>query len=193
MNKDLIHIVFDLESTCWEDDGDFQRDNGEIIEIGAIKYRGKTKIDEFSQFIRPVKHPKLSDFCKKLTTITQDDVDNASLFNDVMRNFEQWIKEGNEELKIYFWSCGDYDPRQITKECIMNSYQGQMVQLLTNAKNMKHVFGDLTGIRGRRSMSRMLEYFQIPLEGTHHRGIDDARNLGKIFEKMYDYTQTWLR
>jgi len=39
----------------------------------------------------------------------------------------------------------------------------------------------------------MLEYFKIPLEGTHHRGIDDARNLGKIFEKMYDYTQTWLR
>lgn len=135
----------------------------------------------------------LSDFYKKLTTITQQEVDSALLFNEVIQNFEYWVISGNKDNRIVFWNCGDYDSRQIKKECIRNNFQGNMINLLNNAKNIKHAFGDLTNIRGRRSMTRMMEYFDIPQESTHHRGIDNARNLGKIFERMYDYIITCLR
>lgn len=183
----MIHIIFDLESTCWEQDGDFQRGNGEIIEIGAVKYRDNSKIDEFTQFIRPVKFPELSEFCKKLTSISQDDVDTAPLFKDAMSNFENWIFDKvTHGESIKFWSWGFYDKDQIIKECLLNEYSGKISKLMVeNHRNMKFAFGDATGIRKGRGMERALEYLQIPLVGTHHRGIDDARNIGKIFERIY--------
>ena len=183
----MIHIIFDLEATCWEEDGDHQRENSEIIEIGAVKYRDNLKIGEFSQFIRPVKFPELSSFCKNLTTISQEDVDTAPLFNEAVSNFEKWVFEGNSpDEPIKFWSWGFYDKDQIVKECIMNAYTGELSKyLIANHRNLKYAFGDATGIRKGRGMERALAYFGIPLAGTHHRGIDDARNIGKIFEKIY--------
>lgn len=183
----MIHIIFDLESTCWEQDGDFQKENGEIIEIGAVKYRDNFKIDEFTQFIRPVKFPELSEFCKNLTSISQNDVDTAPLFKDAMSNFEKWIfAEADEDALMKFWSWGFYDKDQIIKECLLNGYTGKIAKLMVeNHRNMKYAFGDATGIRKGRGMERALEYLNIPLVGTHHRGIDDARNIGKIFERIY--------
>ncbi|HWO78436.1 MAG TPA: 3'-5' exonuclease, partial [Bacillus sp. (in: firmicutes)] len=35
-------------------------------------------------------------------------------------------------------------------------------------------------------MARALEMLKLPLEGTHHRGIDDARNIAKIFVRIFD-------
>lgn len=35
-------------------------------------------------------------------------------------------------------------------------------------------------------MSKALRILNIPLEGIHHRGIDDAKNITKIFMKFYD-------
>jgi len=183
----MIHIIFDIESTCWDGDGDYQRENSEIIEIGAVKYRDYSKIDEFSQFIRPVKFPNLSDFCKNLTTISQKDVDTAPLFSEAVSVFEKWIFENvKQDEQIKFWSWGFYDKDQIIKECLINGYVGKISKhMVENHRNMKFAFGDATGIRRGRGMERALDYLQIPLDGTHHRGIDDARNIGKIFEKLY--------
>jgi len=33
-------------------------------------------------------------------------------------------------------------------------------------------------------MKEALRILHIPLEGTHHRGIDDARNIAKIVKKI---------
>lgn len=35
-------------------------------------------------------------------------------------------------------------------------------------------------------MERALSMLELPLEGTHHRGIDDAKNIAKIFVKIFD-------
>ncbi|MEK3793401.1 hypothetical protein MKX42_16845 [Paenibacillus sp. FSL R7-0204] len=35
-------------------------------------------------------------------------------------------------------------------------------------------------------MERALTMLKLPLEGTHHRGIDDAKNIAKIFGKIFD-------
>jgi inhibitor of KinA sporulation pathway (predicted exonuclease) len=104
-----------------------------------------------------------------------------------MHNFENWIfEEVHPDEKIQFMSWGFYDKDQISKECILNGYQGQIAKLLiADFRNLKFAFGDVTGIRKGRGLERALEYLRIPLEGTHHRGVDDARNIGKIFEKIY--------
>lgn len=45
---------------------------------------------------------------------------------------------------------------------------------------MKILFSELKGISKKVGMNGALEILQIPLEGIHHRGVDDARNIAKI-------------
>jgi 3'-5' exoribonuclease 1 len=90
----MNYIVFDLEATCWEgvDVG-----QNEIIEIGAVKINDQKQIiSEFEKFVKPLKHPILSDFCISLTSITQEDVNNAEYFNTVAEEFKDWIGYGAE-------------------------------------------------------------------------------------------------
>ncbi|MFN8888672.1 MAG: exonuclease domain-containing protein, partial [Cyclobacteriaceae bacterium] len=75
----MNYIIFDLEATCWEG---FDKSQNETIEIGALKVNDNREIvSEFSSFIKPLKNPILSDFCKQLTSIQQEDVDQAQHFN----------------------------------------------------------------------------------------------------------------
>jgi len=46
--------------------------------------------------------------------------------------------------------------------------------------NVKTLFSELKGIPKKVGMNGALEILQIPLEGIHHRGVDDARNIAKI-------------
>lgn len=47
---------------------------------------------DFHTFVRPTEQPKLSEFCKNYTGITQDDVDNAPTLAEVLRMFHEWIQ-----------------------------------------------------------------------------------------------------
>ena len=57
-------LVIDLEATCCND-GQFPRDEMEIIEISAVIADRKTLqlVDEFQIFARPPRHTTLTDFC----------------------------------------------------------------------------------------------------------------------------------
>ncbi len=46
--------------------------------------------------------------------------------------------------------------------------------------NLKQLFTDTQGLPKRYGMAQALELAGIELEGTHHRGIDDARNIAKL-------------
>ena len=80
-------IVVDVEATC-TDKNEFPREEMEIIEIGAVCLDSDNNVrDTFQTFIRPLKHPQLTEFCKELTTIKQTDVDLAYTFNTAMPQF----------------------------------------------------------------------------------------------------------
>ena len=108
-------LIVDLEATC-SDDGSISRESMEIIEIGAVMLnRSSWEIDsEYQQFIKPVRHPILTKFCRKLTTITQQDVDTAPTFPEVMTYFKQWI---DTYPKNTFCSWGNYDKTQFIQDC----------------------------------------------------------------------------
>jgi 3'-5' exoribonuclease 1 len=105
----MNYIIFDLEATCWEDK---HKHVSEIIEIGAIKINeNKEIVDEFNLFIKPVLQPQLSDFCMKLTSIEQSDVDNAKRFPEVIEEFKKWIGVENNNYNLCSW--GFYDKKQL--------------------------------------------------------------------------------
>ncbi|MFC5403118.1 exonuclease domain-containing protein [Cohnella soli] len=170
-------IIFDLEATCWEND---RTKPNEIIEIGAVKINDKLEmIDEFQSFIKPELNPILSDFCKKLTSINQADVDQAESFPQVAHNFKSWIGDDN------YWLCswGFYDKSQLKKDCELHNIK---TDWLRKHISIKHQHGKSIGVDKGVGMERVLQMLNIPLIGTHHRGIDDARNIAKIFVEIFD-------
>jgi len=78
----------DLEATCDEiGESESPRpltvvpDQMETIEIGlvVIDLESLEIVDEFQRYVRPQINPTLSDFCTKLTSIQQADVDSPNL------------------------------------------------------------------------------------------------------------------
>lgn len=145
----------------------------EIIEIGAVRIRQRQIIDEFSSFIRPKIHPKLSAFCTELTTITQKQVNEAQLFPQVFTHFISWIGEAH----FIFCSWGQYDLNQLRQDVAKHAvpWPNQLDRHL----NIKRCFARFRNIQPC-GMERALALMKMPLEGTHHRGIDDARNIARL-------------
>ncbi|WP_336784060.1 3'-5' exonuclease [Paenibacillus illinoisensis] len=180
----MNYIVFDLEATCGKEIPDGE---SEIIEIGAVKLNDKLEVvDEFQSFIRPVLHPQITYFCEDLTSITQADVDGAPVFEDVYLDFIRWCKEVApfSQYTDDFWLCswGYYDKKMLKTDC---NRWGVPHNEFTNHISVKHQHGSMIGIKRGVGMTSALEKLGIALEGTHHRGIDDARNIAKIFVNIF--------
>lgn len=47
--------------------------------------------------------------------------------------------------------------------------------------NLKTMFTVFHGLNREPGLDVALKHLDIKLEGTHHRGIDDAKNIAKIF------------
>lgn len=175
----MNYIIFDLEATCWK-----QRDNSpnETIEIGAVMIDEKRQVvGEFEKFIQPIKHPRLSDFCMELTSIRQEDVDNAAYFNEVIEDFQDWIQQGDNDYLLCSW--GFYDRKQFESD---SQIYGLDTAWLEKHISLKHEYARINSLRRAIGMKRALIRDGITLEGTHHRGIDDARNISKIFIRHFD-------
>jgi len=177
----MNYVVFDLEATCWENQPDKK---SEIIEIGAVKLNEKLEeVDFFAKFIRPTINPILSEFCTKLTSITQREVDQAASFKEVLQEFEAWIGLFGERVVLGSW--GFYDKKQLLLECSLKNYSGQISQRLKDHISIKHQFAEVKRV-SPCGMRKALEILGLSLEGRHHRGIDDAKNIAKIFRQVFD-------
>lgn len=167
------YLIIDLEATCWETGT--RTDRMEIIEIGAVRLNSKTKeiIDDFSIFVRPKEEPTLTEFCKNLTTITQADVDNSLPFPEAFQKFLEWVGDGPHR----FCSWGAYDLKQFNVDC--ERHDVPLPSWLEPHVNLRRMFSVEKNVPPC-AMTQALEILNIPLDGKHHRGIDDARNIAKI-------------
>lgn len=172
-------LIIDLEATCC-DDNTISRREMEIIEIGAVMLNRETwEIDsEFQQFIKPTRHPTLTEFCTKLTTITQQDVENAPTFPAAITQLNNWISLYPNYI---FCSWGDYDKNQFKQDC---KFHNIPYPLGTEHINIKKEFSEYLGTSMKFGMAQALQHLGIELLGTHHRGIDDARNIAAIYRHI---------
>jgi 3'-5' exoribonuclease 1 len=169
----MRYIVVDLEATCWENVRDFDR--METIEIGAVDLPAADEPPsrEFNRFIRPVVEREQSDFCQRLTTIRQRDVDAADGFWAVFPEFLEWI--GEEPFILCSW--GGYDLDQFRTDCARHGLA--FPRSFERHINLKKEFARLMSVKVG-GMDRALSQAGLPMEGTHHRGIDDARNIARL-------------
>ena len=174
----MNYIVVDLEATCWNPRGP---QPNEIIEIGAVCIdENQQSVGEFEQFVKPKIHPQLSEFCTELTSITQEMVDAAPLFPEALDKFQQWIKSFGDDYTLCSW--GFYDRTQFKNDCKLYNLD---TSWLSAHISVKHQHGKIRNTKPM-GMKGALRKENFQLDGTHHRGIDDARNIAKIFVKYFD-------
>ena len=173
----MRYIVVDLEATCWQERTDPNR--MEIIEIGAVRLKTSTGpiAAEFSRFIKPIVLPVLSAFCTELTSIRQEDVNQADYFWTVFPEFLEWI--GSEPFALCSW--GVYDLNQFRTDCQRHGLA--FPASFERHVNLKKEFARWKGVRPC-GMKNALEMMKIPLLGQHHRGADDARNIAKLAQLL---------
>jgi len=174
MNHTNKIIIVDLEATCWNGkipDGQVN----EIIEIGICVL--DTETGEISQnegiLIQPTRS-EISEFCTELTTITQALIDAEGI------SFEAACTKLRVEYdpKQYTWaSYGQYDLNMLKRQCKLRNVEYPMSQ---EHINVKTTFSAVKGLQKKVGMKGALQLLNIPLDGTHHRGVDDARNIAKI-------------
>lgn len=168
-------LIIDLEATCW-DGRPPQGQESEIIEIGVCIL--DTKTGEISKnegiLVRP-QYSKVSAFCTELTSITKEMLDEKGVLLedalDILR-----VEYDSEDTT---WaSYGNYDLNMLQSQCRRFRVD---YPLDNDHINVKTLFGEVhPTIRKSVGMSRALGELGFPLEGTHHRGVDDAKNIAKI-------------
>ena len=154
----------------------------EIIEIGAVRVSARSgEIEsEFQSFVKPVRNSVLTSFCRELTTITQADVDEAPSYPEVRVTFADWL---NEEPKYDFCSWGDYDRKQFEKDSVVHQvpypFSGQH-------RNLKKEFSTALSEKKRYGLGMAIRRIGLEFDGTAHRGIDDARNIAKVYRFLLE-------
>lgn len=175
-------IVLDFEATCERNQA---LDPQEVIEFPSVlvSLRAREIVDSFSSFVRPVHHPRLGEFCRGLTGIRQAEVDAAPVFAEVLARHQAWLAGlGLAEDRLAFVTCGDWDlVSMLPRQC---QTAGVPVTRLPRAYrrwiNIKRIFTETVRKSRAYGMTSMLQTLHLKLEGRHHRGIDDCRNIARI-------------
>lgn len=178
LNCSLVnYIVFDLEATCWETPPPGYEQ--EIIEIGAIRINQYGEVrGSFDRFVQPLRHPRLSLYCRNLTNITQRDIDRADDFETVIDEFIEWGHIDDESYTLISW--GNFDKKMLAQDCIRFKldYEWAFQHI-----NLKESYRLLTRKKKAMGLRKACEREGIDFTGMQHRAISDAENLAKLFLK----------
>lgn len=186
-------LCVDLEATCNNVSVD-QVEKGaqgpvitveemEAIEIGAVLLDLNCPDQawaEFSQFIKPVIHSRLTAFCTALTTIQQADVDAASGYAEVSQALTHFLAPYASE-GIAWCSWGRYDYNQLQRDAMRLECEPMLAGM--PHINLKKIHSKAfkckaVGLRGA------VESLGLKWRGQHHRATCDSRNLAQVCLKM---------
>ncbi len=159
----------------------------ETIEIGALKInRYGELLGSFNRFVRPVIHPVLSLFCRRLTTIDQISVNRAALFPEVVEDFMEWVGVyDGEDYLLCSW--GSFDKNQLIQDCRLHRLEDDWIAPFH--LNLRGQYHELRGWKKYKALKKVVELEGFDFTGTNHRGISDAENLSKVFIKRIDEWQ----
>ena len=163
--EDAVYTVFDIETTG------FSPFNDKIIEIGAVKMKGKEIIDTFSTFVNP--EIPIPENIVELTSITNFMVQDSETIEKVLPEFLEFCKDTvlvahNAKFDIGFIT-------QKAKELSLE-FQPSSIDTLPLAKIL---IPDLKGF----GLAKIVKHYDIKLD-NHHRAVDDAQATAEILQKF---------
>lgn len=167
----MKYMIVDFEATSAAVTG-----ISEIIEFGYAIVEDGDIIEKGTSFIKPV-YSSLDYFIEELTSISDADLEDAPIFEDFLATFAS-----RYNLRDYvFVSWGAYDHHILRDMC---NLWGIIYPPYIGFMNLKREHKMFYGFTKERGMAKALRHANIELEGTHHRGGDDANNIAKLFIDM---------
>ena len=195
-------LILDFEANCVETGG---LPCQEIIEFPIVPVDVKNmKIMQdsiYHSYIKPTVVPKITDFCTKLTGIKQETVDQGIKIEEALKQVDDWMtKNGFNGQNSTFVTCGRWD----LNTCLKNEakYKNIVVKdYLRKYINIKDAWCCMNFTSKATGMDGMLKSYNLTLDGHHHSGIDDSKNIAKIalqllkegaaFSKMQELTTNY--
>jgi inhibitor of KinA sporulation pathway (predicted exonuclease) len=170
-------LVVDLESTCWEGPPPLGQVS-EIIEVGVctVDVASLERVEKRSILIKPVQS-EVSEFCTQLTTLTAAHLKEAGSLADATRILK---KEFFSQERLWA-SWGDYDRRQFERVC---KEQGIGYPFGISHLNVKTLFAMALGSERELGLDEAYARLGLVMEGTHHRGADDAWNIAGVLCRL---------
>ncbi|KAJ8626119.1 hypothetical protein MRB53_019426 [Persea americana] len=169
----------------------------EILEFPVVMIDAKTLdfVDSFHRFVRPTEmsEQRINEYIEgKYGKLGVDRVwhDTAIPFKEVLQQFEIWIAHHHlwkEELgrslnRAAFVTCGNWDLKtKVPQQCRVSSIKTPTYFM--EWINLKDVYLNFYKRRAT-GMITMMKELMIPLVGSHHLGIDDAKNIARVLQRM---------
>jgi inhibitor of KinA sporulation pathway (predicted exonuclease) len=166
-------LVVDLESTCWDGPPPAGQAS-EVIEVGicTVDVPSLQRVEKRSILVKPLKS-EVSEFCARLTTLTAEHLRDAGSLADAARILK---KEFLSQERLWA-SWGDYDRRQFERVC---KEFGVGYPFGISHLNVKTLFSVSFGLAEEIGLDMAYERLGLTMEGTHHRGADDAWNIAGV-------------
>lgn len=171
-------LVVDVESTCW-DRRPPQGEISEIIEIGlcTVDLASLERLERRCIWVRPMRS-RVSDFCTQLTSITPEMLEGAQPLAAAVKI----LKTEYHAADRLFVSWGDYDRNQFQRNC--REYNLEYPFGPTHL-NVKTLFATALGLAKETGIDAAFDKLGLTMDGTHHRGVDDAWNIAQLFCLLY--------
>eukprot|EP00356_Strombidium_inclinatum_P005107 CAMPEP_0170503964 /NCGR_PEP_ID=MMETSP0208-20121228/46460_1 /TAXON_ID=197538 /ORGANISM="Strombidium inclinatum, Strain S3" /LENGTH=294 /DNA_ID=CAMNT_0010783927 /DNA_START=310 /DNA_END=1190 /DNA_ORIENTATION=- len=194
--------VYDLECNCSNTKGEIAFNETIELPVVIVDVKQKKVVSEFHTYVRPTLETGVTEFCTELTGIKSEQVSGAEVptITEALERLHQHLSDfGMFQHEFVFMSCGDFDGNQMDREATHKGYP--LPNYFKRWINLKKAFPRLekdqtleevkefdlwesseTINKARPTVSgmpSMLAACGLELEGRHHSGIDDARNIAR--------------
>ncbi|EAS06743.1 exonuclease (macronuclear) [Tetrahymena thermophila SB210] len=192
-------LILDFEATCSNDE---KLNVQEIIEFPIVILDLKKNVilpEYFHTYVKPTYHPILTKFCTELTHITQEQVDNGVILESAIQQADEFLnKMGIIDKKFAFVCCGDFDLGQCLRleaKFKKINYPQYFKQYINIKKQFPKEWYTESIIKWNKppGMVAMLKAINLELQGTHHSGLDDSKNIARIAQFMVEHNIVWTK
>jgi inhibitor of KinA sporulation pathway (predicted exonuclease) len=137
--------------------------------------RDQSTWPEFQTFVRPLRLPRLSSFCRELTGITQENVDAAPSFPEALRLFLDWLQP-LERVVLATWSR--YDLWQLNLDLEAHGLPTPAFPFLDVKKLAARIVGS------RNFEETACELAPDTMAMPRHRAIADGRRTARTLDRL---------
>jgi inhibitor of KinA sporulation pathway (predicted exonuclease) len=179
MEKSNIRYILtiDLELTC-DDHPNWSPEFQEIIEIGWVLSDLEYNIIKEGQFfVKPLRNRIISDYCTKLTGITQEDVKYEKKLSVAVHNWYNELECPSNEIMLAGWGN---DAEWLKKELKEQGYDLAFDYNYINIKLADQLLYKRP--QGRRGLKAVCESLNLSMESPQHRALPDAKTAFKVLK-----------
>ena len=193
----MNYCFLDLECTCGFYSEELKKEHyiGEPLSVGIVILNSKMKIvDRFYTTIKPYRFPVVTKFCRKLTGLTQADINDAPSTGTVCTELETiFIKYNIKEIYVY----GNNDKRSFlyAAEQFVKKFPpttdkiAHLHSIILVASKIVDISSDLQ-VAAKCKHKPSLEAFSELLKlnndsASFHNALYDAKMLAMIYAAIY--------